>query len=1144
MEDSGHKSKKRSLGTQRTLSDSPSRLNDVGLLEFIESDPRPTFVLDISAPSNSAAAASRLVYSNSSLDDDSALLGQFQSLFSSIKEIDDCVSRTFRHWALEPASSDLTGSEGIYKSFLRYSWITVTIRDRWNLVSGFPIGPMNDDDFEHTTTTSSTNAKDLHRVAQTSDSQQEVGNVLDWTLPGSCFELTSHIEMVRSFDWGSTPLGPMKNWSEQFRLIINMLMADPCPAILFWGKELTTIYNEAYIPIFRHKHPWGLGRPHMEVFADVAVDLKDFYEPMWERGRKHGMATAATDERFVIALHCEFLEEVFCSYTTLPVLGCSGSVGGFYIGFQIVTDAVLATRRESILRAAFDANADEKDPEAFWRNLVDVISSDENDIVSVFAYSVRSLRRDASSPAGSHPAQNTVLQAFSAVPIDDRRVPCAHDLFQKNTQLMAVFDDALRTGMPQIYEIEEAALSRALVHPARPIDDQNIPRQLVLCSTDPKLSSQGFLVIAINPLRPYDMEFQRFVGNLAREISVSLAAADRARFAKQAVAESELRFSQMTATSSAAHFEVNLEGQILYVNERWHSMTGMPRPSREMPAMSWLQLIHEPDLPLIQGEWAKLQAGESVSFEVRMKKNWQAINPFGGETLKLEYTWVLAMASQHLTKSGPTIMGCLVDINRQKWAEDFHKRKTEEAIEMKHQQERFIDMTSHEMRNPLSAIFQCSDSIVSILEDVIRRYVVGDIDESSQSLKSCIEAARTISLCAQHQKRIVDDVLVLSKMDANLIEVTPVDSNPRQLLESGLSIFASELQANDTHMEFRVDDSYGKLTVEWVRLDPCRLLQILINLTTNALKFTMAETKERRIVVSLGASITPPSDLSPDDAGFTFLPRSGDVIDPTLRPDWGSGDPVYLHFSVKDTGRGISEVEMKELFMRFKQASPRTHVDYGGSGLGLHIARQLTEMHGGQIGVTSQRGKGSTFSFYIKARRCNPAEIPLKAPPATITTSCNLSGSPTASMSATQHSQYSQISTEATSTHLPQKLNILIVEDNVVNQKVLSKQLQNLGWNVSVANHGIEALDALKRTVFWTSHGSSKPGEPLDCVLMDIEMPIMDGLTATKEIRNLQADGTIQNHVPIIAVSANARAEQVARIKAAGVVRFHPSCAP
>jgi hypothetical protein len=93
-------------------------------------------------------------------------------------------------------------------------------------------------------------------------------------------------------------------------------------------------------------------------------------------------------------------------------------------------------------------------------------------------------------------------------------------------------------------------------------------------------------------------------------------------------------------------------------------------------------------------------------------------------------------------------------------------------------------------------------------------------------------------------------------------------------------------------------------------------------------------------------------------------------VDQTVGPDWGEGEEIYLEFAVQDTGRGLSPEELGVLFQRFQQASPRTHVQYGGSGLGLFISRELTELQGGEIGVSSESGKGSTFAFYVKCRRC------------------------------------------------------------------------------------------------------------------------------------------------------------------------------
>jgi len=291
---------------------------------------------------------------------------------------------------------------------------------------------------------------------------------------------------------------------------------------------------------------------------------------------------------------------------------------------------------------------------------------------------------------------------------------------------------------------------------------------------------------------------------------------------------------------------------------------------------------------------------------------------------------------------------------------------------------------------------------------------------------------------------------------------------------------------------------------------------------------------------------------------------------------------LYLLFAVKDTGRGLDEKEKTLLFQRFSQASPRTHVQYGGSGLGLFseypfslwielftkicvVSRELTELQGGEIGVSSERGVGSTFAFYIKARRLDHviAETPIantmnplrrNASNSGVTFESRRStGGKLIGRSNTTGSKRLPVNYDSMPAPLPQlkstnsdhdqsksfnldhrQLRILIVEDNLVNQKVLQKQLINLGFMTEVANHGGEALEILKTSKFWA--GKENDGIDLAVILMDLEMPIMDGLSCTRKIREFEADGTITKHVPIIAVTANARLKQIEIALTAGMV--------
>jgi hypothetical protein len=397
------------------------------------------------------------------------------------------------------------------------------------------------------------------------------------------------------------------------------------------------------------------------------------------------------------------------------------------------------------------------------------------------------------------------------------------------------------------------------------------------------------------------------------------------------------------------------------------------------------------------------------------------------------------------------------------------------------------------MRNPLSAIIQCGDWIGTSLSEFGGQSQ--NVTIPRELVDGYADAAQTIVLCAQHQKRIIDDILTLSKLDSDLLFVTPIEVQPISVIQIALKMFDNELQKSDMELRFRIYPSYSDLAVNWVRLDPSRLLQVLINLTTNAIKFTQTESK-RKITISIGAS----TELPPGRNGIQYLPRSSNRKDLSSGTAWGTGEMVYLYVEVEDTGRGLDEKERNLLFGRFSQASPRTHVQYGGSGLGLFISRELTELQGGQIRVASKAGVGSTFAFYIRARRCPPPDDPkpINSHPVDMKAQSKII-SP-AALARLQNS--SGLLTAENKVQQPvAPKHVLVVEDNIVNQKVLSKQLRSTGCTVHVANHGGEALSFLAITRFWARQ--EKTGLLLHIILMDLEMPVMDGLICVKKIREL-----------------------------------------
>lgn len=447
----------------------------------------------------------------------------------------------------------------------------------------------------------------------------------------------------------------------------------------------------------------------------------------------------------------------------------------------------------------------------------------------------------------------------------------------------------------------------------------------------------------------------------------------------------------------------------------------------------------------------------------------------------------------------------IVDITPEKNAELSQMQFAQEARARKQQQERFIDMISHEIRNPLSSILHCTEDILEAMHNKKKEVRVSDITE----------AAETISLCIAHQEKIVNDVLLFSKLDASMLTLSPRRVQPKRYLTNPLAILRPEFRKQNVQYLYELDQSYSECGVEWVIADLDRMSQVLINLLSNAIKFTAKSKNKRMINVSIGASMTRPSSY-PTDVVFFGSDETALRLDATGSPQWGDDQVVYIMVAIKDTGIGISEQGQKRLFERFNQATPRTESTYGGSGLGLSVSRKLCQLHGGEIGVSSRNGQGSTFSFFFKVQRSFTANDDDNGIPGDSKIDELCSGIHATDKSFTSnHKNLSENDDGGVASR-----HILLVEDNDINRRIISRKLKFLGFEVSEASNGQEALDIAEQSEF-------------SCILMDQDMPVMDGNSATRAIRNLERDSG--SHIPILGVTANVRAEQQAEMLEAGM---------
>ena len=366
------------------------------------------------------------------------------------------------------------------------------------------------------------------------------------------------------------------------------------------------------------------------------------------------------------------------------------------------------------------------------------------------------------------------------------------------------------------------------------------------------------------------------------------------------------------------------------------------------------------------------------------------------------------------------------------------KARAEEATEYK---SLFLANMSHEIRTPMNGIIGMANML-----------------KNSHLTKEQEDALNIIVQSSDSLLTIINEILDISKIESGKLELESLNFNLHQEIGNVIRLLKMKAEEKDLALSY----SISPYVPVFVKGDPTRTKQVLINLITNAIKFT---------------------------------PRGSVKI--SIQTTDRIGNQTIVRFDVADTGIGIAREELPKLFRPFTQSDVSFTRRFGGTGLGLAISKNLVDLMGGSIGVESEPDKGSTFWYTLPFDDGIPEVTTVSAPQA-------------------------EESREAESGREDAPLHFLLAEDNLINQKVALMVIQKMGFTADVAVNGKAAVEKYRENRY-------------DLILMDIMMPEMDGIEATKAIRELERKRGSSKRIPIIALTANAMKEDKDKCLAAGL---------
>ncbi len=524
---------------------------------------------------------------------------------------------------------------------------------------------------------------------------------------------------------------------------------------------------------------------------------------------------------------------------------------------------------------------------------------------------------------------------------------------------------------------------------------------------------------------------------LLEQVATQLGRTAERQHAHAELRLSEERFRTLSSASPVGILEMNAKGDPVYANETLRRFLGFAADAEVRSA--FFSAVHPQDQESLKREWLLcVHEFSHFAHDFRLVAE--------GQT---EPRWVHTRATPIRAEDGrPTgWVATIEDIHARKVALEELERARQFAEAANRSKSEFLANMSHEIRTPMNAIIGMAD-------------LMWDTELTAEQRKF-VETSRN---AGEHLLTVVSDVLDLSKVESGQLELERIDFDLVELTEKTLDLMAVRAAEKGLELACHISSDVPEVVVG----DPHRLRQVLVNLVSNAIKFT-----ERGEVV-----LRVEADRPTAPSGIAELSR--------------------LKFSVSDTGIGIAGDQLERIFESFTQADASTTRKYGGTGLGLSISRKLVGLMGGRLWAESELGRGATFAF--------TADFPA-------------GNSAAAAKSGGERAIFDE-SSDSARRRILRGLKVLLVDDAPDNRLLIEAYLKGTGCVLDMAEDGEEAVEKFH-------HGR------YDLVLMDMQMPIVDGYTATQRMRSFE-ERNGRKPTPIVALTANALKEDVRRSLQAG----------